>query len=60
MGTILVEKLEFKDYTKIELENGKIIYLNINGDNIKQLTLLIKYIKQKGYKMVTLDELLIE
>lgn len=60
MGTILVEKLEFKDYTKIDLENGKIIYLNINSDNIKQLTLLIKYIKQKGYKMVTLDELLIE
>lgn len=58
MGTILSVGINFKDYTKINLENGKILYLKIK--DIKQLNLLIKYIKQKGYKIVTLKELLQE
>ena len=60
MGTILSKKIEFKDYTKVDLENGKIIYLDIDNSNLKQLNLLIRYIKQKGYKLVTLVDLLKE
>ena len=60
MGTILSKKIDFRNYTDIDLENGKIVYLNIDKDNLRQLSLLIKYIKQKGYKIVTLVDLLKE
>lgn len=42
------------------LMNGSIISLYLNGDVIKELELMIKHVKSKGYDIVTLPELLSE
>lgn len=47
-------------YIKQNLENGKIFLLDTNSYTIKQLELIIKYVKQKGYDFVTLEEILDE
>lgn len=47
-------------YVKQNLENGKIFLLDTNSYTIKQLELIIKYVKQKGYDFVTLEEILDE
>ena len=42
------------------LENGKIFSLDTNSYTLKQLDLIIKYVRQKGYDFVTLEEILNE
>ena len=45
---------------KQSLTNGSIISFNINSDTIKELPSIISYIKQKGYNLVILDDLVSE
>lgn len=45
---------------KSKLENGSIIRLDNSDKVLKELSTSISYIKQKGYDLVTLDELLKE
>ena len=45
---------------KNELKNGLIIGFNLNYEVIKELPSIITFIKQKGYNLVTLDNLLNE
>lgn len=45
---------------KQNLANGSIISFNINSDTIKELPSIISYIKQKGYELVLLDNLVSE
>ena len=45
---------------KKSLENGSIISFNLNSDTIKELPSIISYIKQKGYNLVLLSDLLSE
>ena len=45
---------------KNELESGSIISFNLNEQTLKELPSIISYIKQKGYDLVTLNELLNE
>lgn len=47
-------------YIKQNLENGKIFSLDTNSYALKQLDLIIKYVRQKGYDFVTLEEILNE
>lgn len=47
-------------YIKQNLENGKIFSLDTNSYTLKQLDLIIKYVRQKGYGFVTLEEILNE
>ena len=47
-------------YIKQNLENGKIFSLDANSYTLKQLDLIIKYVRQKGYDFVTLEEILNE
>lgn len=47
-------------YIKQNLENGKIFSLDTNSYTLKQLDLIIKYVRQKGYDFVTLEEILNE
>ena len=47
-------------YVKQNLENGKIFSLDTNNYTLKQLELIIKYVRQKGYDFVTLEEILNE
>lgn len=46
--------------TKNELKSGNIISMSINAKTTKELPLIINYINSKGYKIVSLDELLSE
>lgn len=43
---------------KKELKNGKIYVFNINNYLSKELNTIIKYIKQKGYKIVSVTDML--
>ena len=45
---------------KKELKPGSIISFNINNEVVKELPSIITYIKQKGYTLVTLDQLINE
>lgn len=57
--SIVVEKeplIEIKE----KLSSGDIISLDINDKVIKEMPLIVNYIKSKGYKLVSLDELLSE
>lgn len=45
---------------KNELKSGNIISMSINEKTKKELPLIISYINSKGYKIVSLDELLSE
>lgn len=45
---------------KNELESGSIISFNLTDATIKELPSIISYIKQKGYDLVTLNELISE
>jgi len=45
---------------KEKLKSGDIISLEITQTTLKELPLMISYIKSKGYKIVSLDELLSE
>lgn len=45
---------------KRELSNGSIISFNVNDNMVKELSTIISYIKQKGYDLVTLDQLINE
>lgn len=47
-------------YVKQNLDNGKIFSLDTNSYTLKQLDLIIKYVRQKGYDFVTLEEILNE
>ena len=47
-------------YIKQNLENGKIFSLDTNSYTLKQLDLIIKYVRQKGYDFFTLEEILNE
>lgn len=46
--------------TKKELSNGKIISIELNDQTKKELKLTINYIKNKGFKIVKIEELLSE
>lgn len=45
---------------KNNVSSGNIIGLNINSEVVKELPSIISYLKQKGYSLVTVDELLSE
>lgn len=45
---------------KSELESGSIISFNLTERTLKELPSIISYIKQKGYDLVTLNELISE
>ena len=47
-------------YVKQNLDNGKIFSLDTNNYTLKHLELIIKYVRQKGYDFVTLEEILNE
>ena len=47
-------------YIKNSLKPGSIISFNINSETVKELPSIITYIKQKGYTLVTLDQLINE
>ena len=45
---------------KGNLRSGSIISVNLTESNVKELKVLINYIKQRGFTLVTLDTLLNE
>ncbi|MBR3210471.1 MAG: hypothetical protein IKF71_00845 [Bacilli bacterium] len=52
-----------KDLTyqvKNQLENGLILSIHLNDNHLDELSIMINYIKTKGYQFETLDELLKE
>ena len=55
-------KLEENIYASIKgnLRNGSIIYVKLSDSNLSSLNILINYIKQRGFTLVTLDTLLNE
>ena len=55
-------KLEENIYASIKgnLRNGSIIKVNLSDSNLSELNILINYIKQRGFTLVTLDTLLNE
>ena len=57
--TIKVEKYLYQEI-KDKLTNTSIISVPINSQSEKELLITINYIKSKGYKLVTLNELLSE
>lgn len=57
--TVSVNSYPFST-VKNELESGSIISFNLNETTLKELPSIISYIKQKGYDLVTLDELVSE
>ena len=60
--TIIINPIErdLKKETKKILSNGKIITISLNDNTKHQLELTINFIKNKGYKIVKLEELLSE
>lgn len=57
--TISVNSYPFTT-VKNSLANGSIISFNLNETTLKELPSIISYIKQKGYDLVTLNELISE
>lgn len=57
--TISITSYPFSTVKK-NLSNGSIISFSLNNELIKELPSIISYIKQKGYDLVTLDELINE
>ena len=57
--TISVNNYPFTTVKK-ELESGSIISFNLNETTLKELPSIITYIKQKGYNIVTLNQLISE
>lgn len=57
--TVSVSSYPFST-VKRKLGNGNIISFNLNDSIIKELPTIISYIKQKGYDMVTLQQLISE
>lgn len=57
--TISINSYPFSTVKK-QLNNGTIISFNMNDTTIKELPSIISYIKQKGYDLVTLKELVSE
>lgn len=57
--TVSVNSYPFSTVKK-ELESGSIISFNLNEATLKELPSIISYIKQKGYELVTLNELVSE
>ena len=57
--TISVNSYPFSTVKK-NLKNGSIISFNLNEPTLKELPSIISYIKQKGYDLVTLSELISE
>lgn len=57
--TVSVTNYPFTTVKK-ELENGSIISFHLNDSTLKELPSIISYIKQKGYDLVTLEELISE
>lgn len=60
----IIPSIVTKDNPLIEVKNnlksGDIITLEINNKTLKELSLIINYINNKGYKIVSLDELISE
>ena len=46
--------------TSVVRRNGSIIRVNLSDSNLSELNILINYIKQRGFTLVTLDTLLNE
>ena len=57
--TISISNYPFINIKK-KLKNGLIIGITLNDEVIKELPSIISYIKQKGYNLVTLDNLINE
>ncbi len=57
--TVSVNNYPFSTVKK-ELESGSIISFNLNETTLKELPSIISYIKQKGFDLVTLNELVSE
>ena len=55
-------KLDENIYASVKgnLRNGSIIKVNLSDSNLSELNILINYIKQRGFTLVTLDTLLNE
>ena len=57
--TISISNYPFSTVKK-GLGNGSIISFNLNDTTVKELATIISYIKQKGYDLVTLEQLINE
>ncbi len=57
--TISVSKYPFIT-VKNNIKSGNIVSFNMNNETIKELPSIITYLKQKGYKLVSLDNLISE
>lgn len=57
--TVSVSNYPFSTVKK-ELSSGSIISFNVNDATLKELPSIISYIKQKGFDLVTLEELIRE
>lgn len=57
--TVSVNSYPFSTVKK-EVENGSIISFNLNEATLKELPSIISYIKQKGFDLVTLQEIVSE
>ena len=55
-------KLENNIYTSLKgnLRSGSIISIKVTENNLKELPVVVNYIKQRGFTLVTLDQLLNE
>lgn len=53
---------KFDSYSDLKnnLNNGGMYSLNITGENISTLKVIVNYIKQRGYSLLTIEELLSE
>ena len=62
INTIIGTKIDknLYNYMKYKKENGLIYEIEVNSYNIKELNSTIIYLKQKGYNLLSLDDLLKE
>lgn len=60
INPLIIESNDNYNNIKKNIENGSIIYLDINKKNIEEINNIINYIKKKGYKLNYLSELVKE
>lgn len=58
--SVIVPNTNAYSYLKDNLKAGGIYTLDINSYTLEELPIIIKYIKQKNYKIVTIEELIDE
>lgn len=60
INPLIIEGNDNYNNIKKNIENGSIIYLDINKKNIEEINNIINYIKKKGYKLNYLSDLVKE